>query len=148
MLSGIIFIYMFSSIGLFCSLLYQLSYVSTKFVGMTNEYFPVLHSDHCFFLQSAANISFQMYQAVGLMFAGLSFMFLLSLIGQLVAEKSFSIGESAYSSLWYMLPLKLRIYVKLIIQSSHRPFNLTAWGLMDCNLGTFVAVGVNVQCNM
>lgn len=88
-------------------------------------------------------MSIQLYQSAGLLCVTLNFMFLLCLIGHLATEKSFSIGDLVYTSLWYIFPLKHRFYALLVIQQSHRAFKLTAYGLIDCNLETFAMVNID-----
>lgn len=90
--------------------------------------------------QSAANLSIELYQSAALLCLTVVFMFIMCANGQMVTEKSFSIGQSVYETTWYKMPLKFRRHLLLMIQHSNRPFNLTACGLMCCNLEAFVTV--------
>lgn len=134
-LSGSIFNYIAAGNGIICALLYQFQVVSRQW---RLRFADFNHTTVTF--QSAANKSVQLYQSVGMLFSALTFIFVLCMIGTLVTECSFSIGQSAYASLWYKLPPKYRKHFMLMIQHSHIPFNLTGCGLVNCNLETFVAV--------
>lgn len=141
LLSEIIFNYIVCGSVCICTLLYQFQIVSIAFNNLISFRIRAKFNE---LTQSAENISIQLYQSAGLLCVTMVFMFILSLIGHLVTEKSFSIGESVYASQWYILPLKYRVYVPLMIQHSHRPFHLSAWGFMDCNLENFVVVSVYI----
>lgn len=60
-----------------------------------------------------------------------------------ITKNSFEIGDIAYNSLWYEMTVKQQKAIILIIGQSQREFRLTALGMVDCSLITFLAVTVH-----
>lgn len=53
------------------------------------------------------------------------------------------IGDIAYGSKWYTTnyPVRLRVYMLLMIQTAQRPRVFSGYGIFDCSLMTFMKVG-------
>lgn len=61
-------------------------------------------------------------------------------IGTMICEHLADVGDRAYRSLWYKVPVKHQKHVLLLIQYAQINRKITALGLVYCNLNTFVQV--------
>ncbi|XP_034171933.2 odorant receptor 4-like [Osmia lignaria lignaria] len=66
--------------------------------------------------------------------------FILCYIGELIMEKSSSVGTSCFKIEWYRLPTKTIHGLVLIIAISNNPAKLSAGGVVDLSLSTFVSI--------
>lgn len=81
-----------------------------------------------------------MYQLFGSGAMVLVFMGCICYYGDLVTTTLMEISESTYQTLWYRQPLKYRLYTMLLIQYSHKQYNVSGYGLVDCNMESYSGV--------
>lgn len=51
-----------------------------------------------------------------------------------------SIGDAAYCSDWYKLPVGQQKYIQMVIAYSHVQRKFSGYGLIECNFVTYVKV--------
>lgn len=66
--------------------------------------------------------------------------YLYSRFSENITTNSLQIGEYAYDSVWYDVPIKQQKAIILIVARSQKEFRLTGCGMVDCSLATFLAV--------
>ncbi|KAG7198574.1 hypothetical protein KM043_005938 [Ampulex compressa] len=74
--------------------------------------------------------------------------FIISFIGDRLAEESEKVGEATYAIQWYRLPKEFARDLILIISRSCRPSNLTAGKIFDVSLLGFCDVSLNVNISL
>lgn len=60
--------------------------------------------------------------------------------GQLLHGLLISFSERIYESEWYRHPHSIQLSALLMIQRTHRPFFISAYGMMRCNLQSYIGV--------
>lgn len=63
----------------------------------------------------------------------------------MVTTKSLEVSDYAYAALWYKYPLKYQIIIKLAIQYANRQYNMSGYGLTNCNLASFGKVKTKLK---
>lgn len=69
--------------------------------------------------------------------------YIYSYFSENITMKSSEIGDIAYDSLWYEMPMNQQKALILIIGRSQRKFRLRGLGMVDCSLFTFSAVRIS-----
>lgn len=72
--------------------------------------------------------------------------FLPCLSGSLLEQQFGSIADAAYNAEWYTMPIKYRIFTKIIIQRSQKRFQLTGARLLICSLEKYTDVSTRWRC--
>lgn len=60
--------------------------------------------------------------------------------GDLITVKSFNTSNAAYDVMWYRLPLRLRVHIKLIILFAQQRVHLSGMTVIICSLENFASV--------
>lgn len=60
-----------------------------------------------------------------------------------LSANSIKIGDVAYDSLWYEMPVKQQKAIILMIARSQGEFRLTGLGMIECSFVTFLAVMIH-----
>lgn len=107
----------------------------------------------CFFLlvidllavEQSTGIDIDILLVLNCLFLFLLIAWIYSYFSEKITANSLDIGEDAYDSLWYNMPIKQQKAVILIVGRAQREFRLDALGMADCSFVTFLAVTIHFE---
>lgn len=59
----------------------------------------------------------------------------------------FEMDTITFTSTWYNYPVHDQKFIALIIQRSHKRFEFTGYGMINCTLATFLSVSDTIWYN-
>lgn len=108
------------------------------------KWFTILYRIFCLLfshsIQLNSKVSAELFVSASGLWMSIACMYVYSYFATKVTSQIQAIGDKVYAIQWHYIPLKLRLFVQLTINRSHRPLYFHGFGLVHCNMATFAKV--------
>lgn len=78
------------------------------------------------------------------MASALNLLFIFFYFGQILHTNLNNVSEMIYQTVWYRYPHRVQRFILIIMVRARRPFFISAYGVMHCNLENFLGVSSSV----
>lgn len=124
---------------------YYWSYYSVTIIFINFHKLTILITVLLDFQSSGNSFLSNIQSPIMSVFLALNLLFVLFNYGQKLHSHLMNCSAMVYQTEWYRHPRSIKFFVLIMMMRTQKPFFLSAYGTMECNLGNFL--GVNEREN-